>query len=435
MSNRHFAVIGDPITHSLSPFFHQTAFDIIEDSCACNADESISAKYVAYQVKKEDLAQFMNMFCGRKSTRVFRPLCLLKEGDTYANELWEYDSVYLSTLDVSFASQYNIPHNLSFRISHATSAPILETPLDGLEFSCASADVQDAPMSGLSVTLPHKKEIMQYVDRVTPLAMLAGAANTLYWDNGQLVAHNTDVDGFLSPLYAKYSIIGDTIEMYLESSGEAFVETSEVTSIESPTGGVAKIYFEKNSVASPLLKEDNTPKEGSSGEHTAMILGAGGAAAAVLVGLLQIVSIKKIYVCARNIRQAENLCEHVKKIARENKLSERLIKAILFVPEVLSFCERNKKVNLVINTIPATLNGQSFNPRTCFNGVDIAYDLLYAHTPFLQAAKEQGVCIINGGEMFLQQGARQFKLWTGKDMPQVAFDRVEKRILARSVTP
>ena len=82
----------------------------------------------------------------------------------------------------------------------------------------------------------------------------------------------------------------------------------------------------------------------------------------------------------------------------------------------------------MVNTIPATLNGQSFNPRDDFTGVKIAYDLLYAHTPFLQAAKKQGIRIINGGEMFLQQGAKQFKLWTGQDIPQKALDKVQERI-------
>jgi len=387
MSNRHFAVIGDPIAHSLSPLLHQTAFDLTGNP----VNEDLGT-YVAYQVKKEDLSQFMNMFCGRKSTRVFRPLCLLKEGENYADGLWECDPTCL-----------NSPLNSS-------------GDLDTL------GSQQSIPMVGISVTLPHKKDIMQYANRVTPLAALVGAANTLYWENGselgkcrELVAHNTDVEGFLSPLYAEYAI-----------REEGIVEDAirEHVTIEDASDN--SIHCEG------FVSHVNVVHRNDGKKQTAMILGAGGAAAAVLVGLLHIPCMEKIYVCARNTEQSKKLCEHIKKIAQESSLSERLTKVIFTIPEALPFNEKNKKVDLVVNTIPATLNGQSFNPRDCFKGVSIAYDLLYAHTPFLQSAKEQGAHIINGGEMFLQQGARQFKLWTGKDMPQKALDTVQKSIEQRS---
>lgn len=55
---------------------------------------------------------------------------------------------------------------------------------------------------GISVTIPHKEAVLMLADRQTPLAQAAGAANTLFWENGLLVADNTDIEGFMHPLRA-----------------------------------------------------------------------------------------------------------------------------------------------------------------------------------------------------------------------------------------
>lgn len=53
---------------------------------------------------------------------------------------------------------------------------------------------------GCSVTIPHKIAIMKYVDEICEPATVAGAVNTLFWENGKLYGENTDVAGFLAPL-------------------------------------------------------------------------------------------------------------------------------------------------------------------------------------------------------------------------------------------
>lgn len=58
------------------------------------------------------------------------------------------------------------------------------------------------PIHGLSVTLPHKQAVMPLLDTLTPAAREVGAVNTLYWEEGRLVGHNTDLAGFLAPLRA-----------------------------------------------------------------------------------------------------------------------------------------------------------------------------------------------------------------------------------------
>lgn len=60
--------------------------------------------------------------------------------------------------------------------------------------------VRVLPISGLSVTIPHKQTIRAFLDHETSNAEAIGAVNTLYWDNDVLMGENTDVSGFLSPL-------------------------------------------------------------------------------------------------------------------------------------------------------------------------------------------------------------------------------------------
>lgn len=56
---------------------------------------------------------------------------------------------------------------------------------------------------GASVTLPHKQAVMPFLDVLSQRAALAGAVNTLYWDQGRLCGENTDIAGFLEPLQTR----------------------------------------------------------------------------------------------------------------------------------------------------------------------------------------------------------------------------------------
>ena len=60
--------------------------------------------------------------------------------------------------------------------------------------------VRALPVSGLSVTIPHKVAVMAALDGVSDLAKRVGAVNTLYWDQKRLLGENTDIAGFLEPL-------------------------------------------------------------------------------------------------------------------------------------------------------------------------------------------------------------------------------------------
>ena len=53
---------------------------------------------------------------------------------------------------------------------------------------------------GLNVTIPHKENVIQFVDELSPSATKIQAVNTLYMSNGKLIGDNTDYAGFLGTL-------------------------------------------------------------------------------------------------------------------------------------------------------------------------------------------------------------------------------------------
>jgi 3-dehydroquinate dehydratase/shikimate dehydrogenase len=52
-------------------------------------------------------------------------------------------------------------------------------------------------------------------------------------------------------------------------------------------------------------------------------------------------------------------------------------------------------------------------------------------TPLLKLARSRGIATISGIEMFVQQGARQFEIWTGKPAPEIEMLRAIEHALRR----
>lgn len=201
--------------------------------------------------------------------------------------------------------------------------------------------MRTTPIAGASVTIPHKEAIIPLLDAITPRAHAVGAVNTLYWDNDQLTGDNTDIAGFIAPLLA-------------------------------------------------------TPKNFS----RALILGAGGAAKAVVAGLCEL-GVSQITICNRSKNRAEAL-------AREFSVS--------FVEwEVRG----NIDADLIVNTTPLGMEGENVGlspyPKEAFRDKGTAYDLIYnpLQTRFLTEASSVGWDIVDGLHMFAGQGIEQFRIWTG----------------------
>ncbi len=77
------------------------------------------------------------------------------------------------------------------------------------------------PLMGLSVTAPHKLEVMQYLDSIDPQAGEIGAVNTVVVEGNKLRGHNTDADGFIGPLMKAFELKHATRVAVIGAGGAA----------------------------------------------------------------------------------------------------------------------------------------------------------------------------------------------------------------------
>jgi len=127
-----FAVIGDPIDHSLSPNIHSAAFRELNLDCS----------YIAYRIPKGEL----------------------------------------------------------------------EEGIEGLK---------KIKVDGFNVTIPHKVEMMKYLDRIDESCSLIGAVNTVTYKDSIFKGYNTDMDGFLEPFKEKKLNVSNTKILLLGAGGAA----------------------------------------------------------------------------------------------------------------------------------------------------------------------------------------------------------------------
>jgi len=103
-------------------------------------------------------------------------------------------------------------------VEHSMSPAIHNAAFDklGLNYTYLAFNVDDVEgairgvralhIRGLSVTMPHKLEVMKYLDEIDPVARRIGAVNTVVNENGRLKGYNTDWVGFVRSLEAKTPI-------------------------------------------------------------------------------------------------------------------------------------------------------------------------------------------------------------------------------------
>lgn len=235
-------------------------------------------------------------------------------------------------------------HNSGFHMYNLASV-YMAFPTPPEKLSDFMTAFRTLPIYGASVTIPHKEAVIDYLDEITPRAKMVGAVNTLFWQEEKLVGDNTDVLGFMAPLM-----------------------------------GMANTF-----------------------KH-ALVLGAGGAAKAVLAGLEEL-GISDVTICNRTEMRAQQLADQ-------------------FETSIVPWEKRGGVMtDLVINTTPMGMAGKfvsdsPYEPEM-FKGEGVAYDLVYnpLETVFLRSAKEAGWGTVDGLHMFAAQGAEQFRLWTGKELP------------------
>lgn len=199
-------------------------------------------------------------------------------------------------------------------------------------------------IKGMSVTIPHKSQVIPLLDDVDDLARRIGAANTIVNDGGRLVGYNTDAVGALKALEEKMGLSG----------------------------------------------------------KTCLIIGAGGAARAI--GFILKENGVGVMVANRSVERGQELA---------------LSLDCPFIP--LDELE-NTTTDLLINTTPvgmAPQKDQCLVPEQILKKGMVVMDIIYnpLETRLIAMARDRDCLTINGLDMFIHQGAEQFRLWTGLEAP------------------
>jgi shikimate dehydrogenase len=198
---------------------------------------------------------------------------------------------------------------------------------------------------GLTCTIPHKVEVLKYLDWVDEKAKKIGAVNTVVKKNDLLCGYNTDWLGTVIPLEKVTSLKGKKV----------------------------------------------------------LVLGAGGAARAIVYGLKEKGAL--VFILNRTLEKAKNLAKE-------------------FKAKVLNFNHQKEVSNfdIIINAtsvgMEPLVNETPINPYFLKKN-QIVFDIVYRpkKTKLLKEAKKKGAKIIYGLEMLLYQGVAQFEIYTGKKAP------------------
>jgi len=138
-----------------------------------------------------------------------------------------------------------------------------------------------------------------------------------------------------------------------------------------------------------------------------LVLGAGGAARAAVFGLKD--KGAEVYILNRTSETAQKLARQSgSKVLRRDALAKTPFDVIV----------NATPVGMAGNKASSILEGE-INAKLVF---DLVYNPL--ETPLIHQARKQGISFITGIEMFIQQGARQFEIFTGKPAPEEEMFRV-----------
>jgi shikimate dehydrogenase len=207
--------------------------------------------------------------------------------------------------------------------------------------------------AGANVTVPHKGAALLLSDRRSEVAREIGAANTLSFHDGEVRADNTDAEGLMEAL------------------------------------------------------------PGSAAGNRALVLGAGGAARAVVWALTREGS--RVSVWNRTPERAAQLCAELGGTVEEEPQSG--------------------KYDLIVNSTSVGLRGEDpFEAlplsRDWFGYSQTVVDLVYGYgeSRLLKAAGEAGADVVDGLEVLVRQGAASFRIWTGVEPPLEAMREAARQI-------
>ena len=139
-----------------------------------------------------------------------------------------------------------------------------------------------------------------------------------------------------------------------------------------------------------------------------LVLGAGGAARAAVFGLRDKGS--EVWILNRTPETAQ-------KLARQ--AGAKTIKKDAVAKTTFDVIVNATPIGMAGNKAAQMLEAKDLNAKLVF---DLVYNPI--ETPLLAAARSKGIAVVAGVEMFVQQGARQFEIWTGKPAPEEEMLRV-----------
>lgn len=238
------------------------------------------------------------------------------------------------------------------------------------ELPAVIARLRRGEFAGVNVTIPHKQAIIPLLDDLNEGAQRIGAVNTVISSNGVLLGHNTDVIGF---------------QRTLESAG-INVAQEEV-----------------------------------------LVLGAGGAAAAVLFSLLDMCA-GVIYLSNRDPARAQRLREIFSGEEQERirmiSWPERL--ELLQMPAV-SIIINATSLGMLPNVAASPLPASAFRPDV--TAIDLVYNPY--ETKFLREAKQAGAKTVPGLPMLIYQGVAALELWNKQKLAIAeVYNLLERKLTA-----
>ncbi|MXZ15827.1 MAG: shikimate dehydrogenase [Acidimicrobiales bacterium] len=223
----------------------------------------------------------------------------------------------------------------------------------------AVAAMRALGIEGLSVTMPHKDTVAAAVDELSPAAALLGAANCVRRDGDRLIGENTDGAGFLRSLRT-----------------QAGVDPAGLRTVVLGAGGAARAVIVALAAEGALVTVVNRSPDAAA-RAAALGAEAGGATAEALGG-------------------------------RSGSAS-------------VGGAEAARDADVVVNATPLGMTDSDPLPvdPALLSDSQIVVDLIYRpeRTPLLEAAAEAGATTLNGVGMLLYQAAEQFTMWTGHDAP------------------
>jgi len=210
-------------------------------------------------------------------------------------------------------------------------------------------------MRGINLTIPHKVEVLKYLDEVSLAAGLMGAVNTVVRIGDKLLGENTDGKGFMQSL---------TVDAKVDPKGKKVV-----------------------------------------------VLGAGGAARAITVELA-LAGAKSITIVNRSESRGQILADLLNS-RTSAKTDLQIWQGSYSVPADTDIFINATSIGLFpnVNDKPE-VDYQSINSNMLVCDV-----IINPMTPFLAEAQKRGAKILDGLGMLVYQGAIGFKIWTGIDAP------------------